>query len=321
VNAVSVLRFGHNAGVALSLGALALVPAGCSGAPPIGALGAMPRSPEVAKPARFRNSWILREAKEDDLLYVSSSCTSGCNVYMFSYPGGQLVGQLTGFNSPGNLCADNKGHVWITDPPSGRILKYMHGGTKSIGRLIDNNFPLDCSVDPATGDLAVGNASYTAPLSIYKHGAGPPVVYSGTGGAPFSCAYDDRGDVIMAGPVGPYAKGLTVLASGGKSIREFTTHPHVYPNGGVQWYGGYITALNRRDQIVRFALVNGGGKFVSLTQLSGAFPQLYWIQGSLVAGTDDYSVYFWKYPAGGNPIKTLSAVPNPYGITVSLAPR
>lgn len=318
---MSVLRFGRCAGTALSLSALAAAPAGCGGAPSLDASRVIPLSLHAETRAPHRISWMLPGAKEGDLLYVSSSCTSGCDVYMFSYPGGQLVGQLTGFNSPGNLCADSKGHVWITDTPSGRILKYMHGGTKPIGRLIDNDFPLACSVDPATGDLAVGNYSYTSPLSIYKHGAGPPVVYSGAVGAPFSCAYDDRGDVIMAGPAGPYPKGLAVLAKGGKSIREFTTHPHVYPNGGVQWYGGYITALNRRDQIARFTLVNGGGKFVSLTQLSGAFPQLYWIAGSLVAGTDDYSVYFWKYPAGGSPIKTISAVPNPYGITVSLAPR
>ena len=55
---------------AFIIGAAALF-AGCGGSqPPIGALGAMPQSSAIAEHATRGESWMLPEAKSEDLLYV-----------------------------------------------------------------------------------------------------------------------------------------------------------------------------------------------------------------------------------------------------------
>jgi hypothetical protein len=56
---------------ALTISAAALF-AGCGGSqPPIGALGAMPQSRAIATHADRGGSWMLPEAKSEDLLYVT----------------------------------------------------------------------------------------------------------------------------------------------------------------------------------------------------------------------------------------------------------
>jgi len=53
-------------------------------------------------------SWMLPEAKSEDLLYISDVT----GVHVFSYPKGTLVGDLTGFASPQGL--------WTADRRRGR---------------------------------------------------------------------------------------------------------------------------------------------------------------------------------------------------------
>ena len=64
--------------------------------PPIGALGAMPQSHAAATAthAKRAGSWMLPEAKGDDLLYAAQ--WDGA-VLVFSYPALKGVGELTGF--------------------------------------------------------------------------------------------------------------------------------------------------------------------------------------------------------------------------------
>lgn len=291
----------------------------CGGMQPVGMLDSMTQSGSHATSGAHVRSWMLPEAKSQDLLYVAASCSSGCNVYVFSYPGGKPMGMLTNFLSPGDPCADNHGHVWITDTGTGNIWEFPHGGTQAIARLTDPYGPQACAVDGATGNLAVANRSYSA-LSIYAHARGKAKVYSGYADDSYTCAYDNAGDIIMASHVGVYAVGLTWLDNGTSEIREFRTHPHIYPVIGDQWYGGYITAVSRHEQVARYTLINGGGKLVGTTQLNGSFPNRYWIQGQFVAGTYQNEVLLWKYPAGGNVVRTISGVPYAQGLTVSLAP-
>ena len=58
---------------ALSVGVAAALLAGCAGSqPPIGAPGAMPQTSALATHADSGTSWMLRGAKNEDLLYVSN---------------------------------------------------------------------------------------------------------------------------------------------------------------------------------------------------------------------------------------------------------
>src|SRR5580700_10082829 len=140
---------------ALSMGAAAAILAGCGGSqPPIGAPGAMPQTSTIATHADRSGSWMLPEAKREDLLYISDVY----GVHVFSYPKGTHVGDLTGVASPQGLCTDREGNVFVTDLTVGYVYKYAHGGTRPIKVLYDiyvDFGPIDCSVDHVTGNLAV----------------------------------------------------------------------------------------------------------------------------------------------------------------------
>ncbi len=112
------------------------------------ALGAP--NPERAK------SWMLPEAKSEDLLYIANVYT----ITVYSYPKGKLVGTFKDFYKPYGECVDKNGDVYITDSTFAKIYEYAHGGTKPIHTLKDPGYePYGCAVDPTTGNLAVANYS------------------------------------------------------------------------------------------------------------------------------------------------------------------
>ncbi|MGA9017366.1 MAG: hypothetical protein WB438_00305 [Candidatus Cybelea sp.] len=63
---------------ALSSCVAAAMLAGCGGSqPPIGAPGAMPQTSVIATHAGRGTSWILPEAKNEDLIYATGGCPRG----------------------------------------------------------------------------------------------------------------------------------------------------------------------------------------------------------------------------------------------------
>jgi len=123
--------------------------AGCGGSQaPIGAPGAMPQSRTIATHADRGKSWMAPEAKVEDLLYASDGQSSA---FVFSYPAGKLVGELTDFSTPIYECSDSSGDIFITnyDGTQG-VDEYAHGGTAPIAM-----FPVPeasgCSVDQQRG--------------------------------------------------------------------------------------------------------------------------------------------------------------------------
>jgi hypothetical protein len=95
--------------VPLTLCAALAVFAACGGSqPPVGAPGAMPETSAIAAHVERDGSWMLPEAKSEDLLYVSEYS----DVLIFTYPGGKQVGDLKGFTSAAGECVDSKGNVF-----------------------------------------------------------------------------------------------------------------------------------------------------------------------------------------------------------------
>ena len=79
-----------------------------------------------------------------------------------SSPRGEPRLKLTGFATPYGECVDEKGDVFILNFDGESIVEYAHGGTAPIATLNDpGEKPSGCSVNPATGDLAVTNFSGT----------------------------------------------------------------------------------------------------------------------------------------------------------------
>jgi hypothetical protein len=141
--------------------------AACGGSQaPIGAPGAMPQPPAIATRADRGKSWMLPEAKREDLLYISDAGNDTVTAY--SYPRGRLVGTLGGFDFPYGQCVDKVGDVFITNTNASNILEYPHGSSSPTATIGDaGEHPAGCSVDPLNGDLAVNN-TYT----VSRGGAG-----------------------------------------------------------------------------------------------------------------------------------------------------
>ena len=126
--------------------------------------------PERATANGHARSWMLPEAKGDELVYLAGQ--QG-DTYVYSYPSGKLVGTLSGLGGGQYECVDRVGDVFITTPTG--IYEYAHGGTQPI-----NFLPLahssGCAIDPVTGNLAVVAIGPT--IYVYANAQGNPTAYT-----------------------------------------------------------------------------------------------------------------------------------------------
>ncbi len=273
------------------------------------------------------------DAKSQALLYVSDLATDDVDV--FSYPRGKLVGTLTGFDYPAGECVDRLGDVFIaqkqtfypSQTPS--IFEFAHGGTSPIAVLSDPaEQPVGCSVDPATGNLAVANLDSTS------YGQGSVSIFVKAKGSPQTffdpelryvkfCGYDDKGNLFVDGFDSKNAFQFAELPRGSNTYRNIRLDKKIGYAGAVQWDGKYV-AVGDQDvnAIYRFKIPGSKGTLIGTTMLGGAQDVIqFWIQGSRVIGAD-YSAHqteIYGYPAGGAPAKIINGpnTPYPYGATVS----
>lgn len=293
--------------------------------PPTNAVGA------IAKPMEDRNrSWMAPDAKRHDLLYVSDSFPYGSNdVYVYSYPRGRLKGKLTGFNEPSGQCADKAGNVFIANFGASEILEYAHGGTSPINTLSDPGYyPLGCSIDPTTGNLAVTNrlsTSFTAgDVAIYANASGTPTSYTAPNFYYYEfCGYDNRGNLYIDGTTKASGLEYADLPSGGTSFSDLMLNQSIGFPGGVQWHGTHLAIGDQSAAVIyQFAIRGNNGTKVGSTPLTGSKDVVqFWIQGKKVIGPDAglAHVAFYNYPAGGSPTKTITGLGEPVGLTISRA--
>lgn len=314
---------------------------GCSRYPlgaPIAPLGPVPQT-RLHQP--LGRSWMSPAASKHDLLYVNDGES---NVYVYTYPQGQLVGTLTGFSSPTGECVDHAGDVFITaaseESGSGVIYEYAHGGTTPIETLGDSDPAFGCAVDPRSGNLAVTGGG----VAIYQHARGKPVVYDGSEPTYF-CGYDNQGDLYLSVIDDSHLdqEDLSMLAKGGKTLKQISLSVPLYATlplpSSVQWDGTYITASSASQNVgvgydgpislYRLHISKDSASVVGTATLSSKknarrTGQI-WIQGKRVLGSDynrhSGGVDSWSYPDAR---KARSIVPNsgevdPVGIAVSLA--
>ncbi|MGP8101148.1 MAG: YncE family protein [Candidatus Cybelea sp.] len=281
---------------------------------------------ELSRPSAQRRikpgSWIAPDAKSKKLLYVSSALTD--DVYVYSYSNQKLVGTLTGFKQPYGLCAGKTGDVWIVDDGAQQIVEYKHGGTSPIATLSDSGeYPEGCSVDPATGNLAVRNfysTSGNGSVSIYAHASGEPQTYSDPSIANFRfCGYDDKGNLFADGANNSSEFAFAELRKGGSGLTGITMQQKIEWPGGVQWDGKYV-AVGDTDADIIYRTDGAGGKVKGSATLGNSdYVNQFWIAGkTVVAPSQDGNagVGIYAYPAGGAPSKTIS-VEEPFGAAVS----
>jgi hypothetical protein len=304
--------------------------AGCG--PP----AAMPQTSAFATRVDRGRSWMLPEAKNEDLLYVSGIETG--NVYVFTYPGGKLVGTLDasglGFGPAFGLCTDAAGDVFMAMAEGFTLFEYAHGGTSPVAQLEDSDqLPLGCSVDRRTGNLAA--ADVTGNVAVFKNARGTPTLYSDYDVSEFFfCTYDDRGNLFADGEDAQQNFKLTELPKNGGTLRDITLDRSATAGFAIQWDGNDLAVQSAQTSasvtIDRVRVSGTTGKVVGETELNGSPNSSYvlyyqfWIQGRTLVEPDDANsaVGFWKFPRGGDAKKTILNVGSDLsGVTVSLAPH
>jgi hypothetical protein len=313
---------------ALCICAPAALLAGCGGSqPPIGAPGAMPLSSQIATHAKRGGSWMLPEAKSEDLLYVSDDERQDVAVY--SYPGGKLVGVLSHhIYAPAGECVDRQGDVFVIDNGPSQILEYAHGGIRPIARLSNSAYHMgNCSVDPTTGNLAVANGycisscyTYDGNIAVYTAAQGKPTYYNDRRiSNPYYCTYDSRGNLFFSGKMdSSYPLLLAELVRGRNTFKNIEVG-QIGPEAPVFWYRGLLDIGNRSTTIAQFKIKGRRGINVGSISIDDA-SQVYQfsIFRNTIIASSGRAVSFWKYPSGGMPTKTISEkLESPSGVVVS----
>jgi hypothetical protein len=290
-----------------------------------------------AASATLGKSWMLPEAKSEDLVYIADDRTT---VYVYSYPAGKLVGELTGLSAPFYLCSDKDGDVFVPNSiGSDGLYEYAHGGTQPIN-IFDIPGANSCSVDPTSGNLAV--APFFSPnIYVYPDAQGTPTEYTDSNIYWTSdVAYDDSGDLFLNGELrnGPFF--LFELPSGGSGKYETINVPSSVDDSvfePIQWDGAYldIGTLYRKGvgyrlhTIVDRLAISGSSATIAGTvklarQQAATYVQ-FWIYGDTVmqpsnARKASYLEYF-TYPHGKmtKAIKVAGLDDSLWGVTLSLA--
>ena len=335
------LSYSDHRAICISIAAAIL--AGCGGSqPPIGAPGAMPQGQTITEHAAHDRSWMLPEAKHDDLLYIAGTPVFPNGVvYVYTYPQSKLVGTLTGFVEPFGECTDSAGDVFIVaysnaSMNSSTIYEYAHGGTSPIAALSDPNVAFGCAVDPTTGNLAAsGNG-----VAIYQDARGNPTIYSSDFAFHY-CGYDDEGNLYLsAASDSSYNEAQLVrLARGSSEFEQITLNKPLYKYTlwpSVQWDGKHMTVVSnpyRKPLLIYRIHISGSSATVAGTTEVSSSKNHYGgqtrIQGDTIVGTGYAkrayeSAFLWPYPTGGvarREVEKVGNVRNPYasGVTVSVA--
>jgi hypothetical protein len=301
-------------------------------------------------------SWMLDEAKNEDLLYVSDVYNGIVDVYV--YGKSKQVGAIRGFDEPTGECVDKQGDVWVAEYFGDQAFEFAHGGRKPLKVLTTNGNGQGCSIDPVTGDLAIGNADSTqserADIQVFRKGAGQPTnYYSGSGNndcndieAP---GYDDKGNLYFEAAWGNSGFGICELPAKAKALVEV---PAVSPDprfmidhpGSTMWDGKYITFADIRNNLTENSTIYRAARFAAGLAIVGSttlgasgtycyanIAQPFVVgakntplnrkQGTTVIGGNegcDSLFGYWDYPAGGDPVKATFGPSQVGGAAVSL---
>ena len=318
---------------ALAIGAASVLLTGCGGSqPPIGVPGAMPQSRAIVGHADRGGSWMLPEAKNNDLLYLADD---DGNVYVYDYPKFRQVGKLGGLGNVGTegLCVDRNGDVyvpaWTFHTITGYVFEFAHGGTEPIRTLNNGGENSSCAVDPTTGNLAV--TDYES-VDIFQNAEGTPTTYAVSNLEPQWLTYDDDGNLFVDGYNSGSGSELAELSKGSGGFTPVTVNQS-FAMFSLQWSKGLLNIVSAsgasrdNEYVYRVSVSDSSGTVVGKTTLDvnhrgyDGNGQV-WIQGNRIlgAGRNHYVLDVWRYPSGGHHIKEAAKHITPWGVVVSAAP-
>jgi hypothetical protein len=323
------------AAAGITVAGLVLQPlAGCSGGSQLPVAGVAPMRTVAAGRATMKShkSWVSPEAaRAPALLYVADTTAATVDIYL--WPSLLQVGILTGFKEPGPMCVDKRGDIYITDANTWMIWEYPHGGVTPIAALNDlDGPPQACSIDPQSGNLAVGTLdtiSGPGNVLIFAGARGSPTAYAVAGlRYVYFPAYDDSGNLFVDGFTAGGGSAFAELPSGSSAFEEISLQQRVVAASGLEWDGKYVAlADSSTDTIYQLSISGGVATAVGSTSLQGGTALYqFWItggtkrrQGTGVVGAfeNTRTVGVWNYPAGGTETSSLSGFEGPTGVVVS----
>ncbi|MBV9233446.1 MAG: hypothetical protein JO030_05330 [Candidatus Eremiobacteraeota bacterium] len=327
MNAFAISRYAAAIAAVTVLGACTgtrALPPGVGAGQTMGASSSRLRASNGLNQQRARGrSWMSRDAKHKTLLYVGDEQTD--DVYVYSYPEGKLKGTLTGIaTTPFGECSDRDGNVWITDLNS-QIVEYAHGGTTIIATLNDpGQASYGCAVDPESGDLAVANLETLSggpgSVSIYKHAKGTPKVYADPNSVNEYFLYYHNDTLYVVGQ--KFNSGAYQLAAfAHKKFTDLTLTGGTisYPGGVGFDHGLWIgdSGSGSSATIYQIAVKGTTATVTGTTPLTNGryCGQELAYRGAALCPSG--SVLLYKYPAGGDPYKSIGNLVAAYGVAIS----
>lgn len=277
--------------------------------------------------------------KRKDLVYVSA----GDSVLVYAYDTQTVIEKLPDLSDARGSCVDSKGNVYVTNFGAADIVEFSHGVTKPARLVIDPDaYPIDCSIDPKTGNLAVlnyyGKTEYSpGNVAIYTAAKGKPKLYPYSTFSQFlACGYDGTGDLVVSGYSGPDL-GFAYLPPGGKTLQSFGLQLSYGWQGPafIRWDGRHLVIEYRNDNhgfiFVRYAVSGNSGEQEGTTTITygDVGPGPFWVgktgrgkkkvANTVAASIADFGTYFWSFPQG-TPIYQLRYNQDTYGTGVSVSP-
>ena len=284
-----------------------------------------------------RASWMSPDAKKSkSLMYVADEDNN--DVLVYTYPAGKKMGMLTGFETPTGICSNKAGDVFILNGNGMTVTVYAHGGTTPIRTLELPGYPyFNCSVDPTTGNLALGVLAGSCGncIAVFTNASGTPTTYTPSGQQGFpGCGYDNKGnlfcdayndseDVFLLFEVAAGSASANQVSVSGASGLE---------PGSIQWDGKDLVFANGDSgNLYQIALSGSTGSIAGSTVLnntgnvwqfwlmntSGKKSKKERVLAPTITGSDIGVVGYYKYPAGGNATKTVTGASAPDGVAVS----
>jgi hypothetical protein len=260
------------------------------------------------------------------LLYVSNYYDDDVIVY----ENDQVVGKLTGFDGPDGVCSDKRGNVWIANNLGAGLVEYAHGGQSPVATLSDPNvYPLGCSVDAVTGNLAVTN------VFALSGGPGSVAVYANAKGTPkyytdpniyymYFCGYDDQGNLFVDGRDTSGNFRFAELPKDGNAFTDITIGATIYFPGNVRWDGRHVAVGDQQYQnrvaSAIYRVVRGSGQVAGTMSFDGAQDVVgFWVEAWFVIGPDANLnvVGLYQYPKGGAPSDKVRHFRGAYGAAIS----
>ncbi len=198
---------------AVFIGILTLAAGGCTSSS--SSLPTLTPPLASAQAQHQRQSWMLREASGEDLLYIADAGLGGIAVYSYTPPKYRLVGILT---TPSNafLCVNKAQTIFATAGHT--IIKYKHGATSPaviLGGI--PGYAGTCAVDLSTGTVAVTNGTGyplgISEVSFFKkaHKRSTTITLPQPYALGLYCAYDGSGNLFVGAHTGNSGSHFVLL--------------------------------------------------------------------------------------------------------------